>query len=164
MRLQVFGNASHKVSRLECRRREIDDELAELAVEQVGIESLIEQLESRRRVNEGRWARLLSERDQLDENLWQQRVTERRAARPRPPVVNARAHRSQRCADLAREPWELDDDTNVVPLWVAPSHTMRMHVHARRDGRMLEPRRQEEEAVPHWVSATRTSPIWRREA
>ena len=152
-----------RMSRLQCRRREIDDELAELAVEQVGIESLLDQLESRRRINEMRWARLLGERDQLDENLWKAQVTARVAARPRPPVVRARPHRTQRCADLAREPWELDEDTNVVPLWVAPAHTMRMHVHARRSGRTLASPR-DDEATPHWITATRTAPIWRREA
>ena len=155
---------SEKVGRLECRRREIDDELAELAVEQVGIESLLEQLEARRRTNEARWARLLADRDRLDESLWQQRLKEHRVAAPRPPVVRGRPHRALRCADLAREPWDFDENTNVVPLWVVPSHTMRMHVHARRTGRTVPGRNLDEEAVPRWVAGSHTAPIWRREA
>lgn len=83
----------------------VDDELSSLTNEQQNIEQLIQQLQRRREILDGRWELLIAERDLLDERIWQGQAPLSLA--PRPPVVpRGRPRHGPR--DLAPEPWDFD--------------------------------------------------------
>lgn len=95
--------ARSPVAVFEARRKLVDDELSSLSDEHENIQQLLQQLQRRREILDGRFELLVAERDLLDERLW--RHQEPRSLVPQPPLV-PRGQPSQRPRDLAPEPWD----------------------------------------------------------
>ncbi len=94
--------ARSPVAVFEARRKLVDDELSSLTDEHENIERLIQQLQRRREILDGRWELLIAERDLLDERLWSHRGPTSLVLQP--PVV--RGVPKPRPRDLAPEPWD----------------------------------------------------------
>jgi hypothetical protein len=97
--------ARSPVAIYEARRKVLDGELASLTDEHENIERLIEHLQRRRELLDGRFELLVAERDLLDERLW--RHHEPSPLQPRPPVVEGGGP-SPKPRDLAPEPWDFE--------------------------------------------------------
>jgi hypothetical protein len=96
--------ARSPVAFFEARRKVVDDELASLADEHQNIEQLVQQLQRRREILDGRFELLVAERDLLDERIWRQQEPSETGLRA--PVV-PRGQPPGRPRDLAPEPWDI---------------------------------------------------------